>query len=225
MSKQICILIPTYNRPKCIIHLVRRLRELKPNILIAVVDDGSSQSFSHENINLFYKFKSNNGKKKWCNVVNKLFELGLSTNSQHFIFMPDDALPNADFFSRAFRIWNEIEDSKKIALHLANNGRKRNWTNFERVDYNEDVFLSQTTEFSFLCTREFITVRIPQQSPVRWIKNPLLGSGVGDKLNRHWIGKQKNIYGVKKSLIHANLDSSESEMNKEERKLNKWKLL
>ena len=119
-------------------------------------------------------------------------------------------------------MWKSIGGPVKIALHLANNNREKNWTNFPRREYSSEIFLTQTTEFSFICKRDFISYTIPEIPLNTWDKNPLLGSGVGPRLNRYWVKKGRKIYGVKKSLIKINLDCQESVMNPKERKKNPW---
>jgi acetyltransferase-like isoleucine patch superfamily enzyme len=222
LDADVCILISTYNRSKCINELTSRLKSLDASCKIVVVDDASVNSIDVTNIDSYTRFEHNLGKYGWWKTVNTLWEKALTFNCKYYIMMPDDALPNDNMILDAIRLWNQISDPSKIAMHLANNNRERNWTNFNRIDYNSDIYLTQTTEFSFICTREFIQYIIPPIGRNRWNKNPLLGSGVGDKLNRYWVNNKRNIYGVKKSLIHQNCQCTDSVMNYEARKNNPW---
>ena len=216
-----CVMITTYNRKKCIEKLTRSLKEIY-DCKIIVIDDCSEDSIDTSNIDTYIKLSINNGKKGWWKTVNLLWDKAMSYNCKYYIMMPDDALPNENMFDEAVRLWDSINDPLKIAMHLANNDRKRNWTGYNRTHYNDEIFKTQTTEFSFICKKDFIRYIIPPISPYRWSKNKLLGSGVGDKLNRYWVSKNRNIYGVKKSLVKMNLDCQESVMNPEERKNNPW---
>lgn len=217
-----CVMIPTYNRAKCLAKLVARLKKLDPTCHIIVIDDGSNDAIDRRHIDKLVRNNANLGKKQWFITVNKLWQESLPVNADFYIMLPDDALPKNNFFTDALKHWKLIRDPEKIALHLANNGRKRNWTGFDRQHYTKDLYLTQTTEFSFMCLPEFITYRIHGISKARWEKNPLLGSGVGNLLNTHWVNKGRTIYGVKKSLITSNKSCCESKMNPIARKKDPW---
>lgn len=216
-----CIMITTYNRKKCIEKLTNNLKKMG-SCKIVVIDDASNQDIDTCNIDNYTKLNTNNGKMSWWKTVNLLWEKAVLYNCKYYVMLPDDALPNKDMFNEAIRLWESIKDSSKIAMHLANNNRTKNWTNVYRSDYNEELYKTQTTEFSFLCTREFIRYIIPPVKRARWNKNKSLGSGVGESLNRYWVKNNKNIYGVKSSLIHINCNCPDSVMNYEERKKNPW---
>ena len=217
-----CVMITTYNRPLGINRLTEELKKLDSNCRIVVVDDASNTDVDLNNIDEYVKLPRNNGKKGWWKTVNTLWKKAISKNHEYYIMMPDDALPKESFFNEAERLWKSIGGPVKIALHLANNNREKNWTNFPRREYSSEIFLTQTTEFSFICKRDFISYTIPEIPLNTWDKNPLLGSGVGPRLNRYWVKKGRKIYGVKKSLIKINLDCQESVMNPKERKKNPW---
>jgi hypothetical protein len=188
-----------------------------------VVDDASTERPDTTYIDHYYRFTHNQGKKQWFNVVNRLWRMSKTTKADYYIQTVDDALPNKNFFTDAIRLFESIDDIDKIAMHLANNGRKRNWTNFDRVDYSDEVYLTQTTESSFISKHEFIS-RSVRINPERWRSNENLGSGVFARLCKYWVGKGRKIYGVKKSLLRANDKADTSMMNPEERIKNPWKL-
>jgi hypothetical protein len=75
-----------------------------------------------------------------------------------------------------------------------------------------------------MCQREFIATPLQPVPATLWDKNPLLGSGVGQQLNKYWVDKGRTIYGVKDSaIIRSGLVAEhESVMNVEERKKNPW---
>lgn len=225
VDKSVCVGITTFQRPRCLERLTKRLKELNTECKIVVISDEPDYTFNDENIDLLLLNSVNLGKKGWWHTVNSLWSAALSLNCDYYIQLVDDALPNDNFFEDALRLWDSIKDPKKIAMHLANNGREQNWTRFKRVSYNDELYFTQTTEMSFFCLPEFIQYRIPRIDPAIWIRNPLFGSGVGPALNGHWIKMGRRIYGVKRSLIHKNPDADESQMNKKERKRNPWKLL
>lgn len=217
-------MITTYQRPRQLEKLTKKLKKLNPECVIVVISDELNYTFNTENIDVLLCNKQNQGKAGWWRTVNALWDKALEVNADYYIQMVDDSLPNDNFFTELFRIWDTIQDDKKIALHLANNGREMNWTNFKRRRYNKDVYLTQTTEMSFLCLPEFITYRIPYMNPDRWIKNPLSGSGVGNRLNKHWVAMGRRIYGVVHSIISKN-EGAGSLMNPKERQINPWKIL
>ena len=217
-----CVMITTYNRKKCIESLTNSLKTLNPSCKVVVIDDCSDDEIDTSNIDTYIKLSENNGKENWWKTVNLLWDKALGYNCKYYMMLPDDSLPNPGMFEDAIRIWNSIDDPLKIAMHLANNNRERNWTNYCRTEYNNDVYKTQTTEFSFLCTGYFIRYIIPPINKNRWKKNNRLGSGVGERLNRYWVNHKKNIYGVKTSLISSNCLCPDSVMNVEERKINPW---
>lgn len=221
---KLVVLIPTYNRNKCLFRLTQRLKTLDPTVHIIVVDDASPLEVETDYIDTYFKFAKNNGKKGFWRVLNKLHELACETQGDLFMVVVDDALPKNEFFTDAIRLWREIKDDKKIAMHLSNNDRKQNWTNFIRRSYNKEIYWTQTTELSCLCRREFVEYRYPEVPLSRWANNPALGSGVGPLINHHFIGIGKTIYGVKSSLITQNTMCTGSQMNKEERIKHPWKL-
>lgn len=215
-------MITTYNRPKGIYKLTKALKKQNPYCTIVVVDDATKKPINKKYIDVYEKNKYNNGRQKWYKTVNILWYNALKTNCDLYIMLVDDALPNDNFFRDTLKAWRSIKDNNKIAMHLANNGRIRNWTGFDRVSYNKHVYLTQTTETSFIGTAEFISRVTPPIPKSRWVENPALGSGVFNLLNKYWIKRGKNIYGVKKSLIHANPECEESVMNYKERIKNPW---
>jgi hypothetical protein len=222
---RIPILIPTYNRSKCVFRLTQRIKALNPNCITIVVDDGTRNKIDREFIDCYYKFDQNNGREGFYRVMNKLNEFARCYDAPYYYIMPDDVLPNPDFFTRSMELWDQIQDPNVIALHLANNDRQQNWTRFVRQDYNTDLYLTQTTELTCLVKRDWIDYIFKAKDPKRWVTNPLLGSGVGADVNLHFVGLNKTIYGVKKSLITKNEMCPESLMNPEARKQHGWKLI
>lgn len=220
---KITVIITTYRRPKQLEQLTEALKAQKPDVKIAVISDEPEIEFSTENIDVLLSNKYNLGKRGYWRTVNSLWAHAIKTKADYYVQMVDDSLPKDDFFEEMFKIWDSIDDNQKVAMHIANNGREENWTRFKRRSYNEDLYLTQTTEMSFLCLPEFIEYRIPPVSHKRWKRDPLAGSGVGPALNNHWVRKRLNIYGVKRSLIKKN--ETESLMNPQERKKNPWILL
>ena len=214
--------ITTYNRNECLYQLIDAL----PPCHIVVVDDHSPIPVEHPRINNLYRNSKNNGRNEWYKTVNKLFSMMMDKRANYYYMIPDDAVPIDGYFEESQRIWLDIKDKRKVSLHLTNNGREQNWTNFKRRDYNEDAFLSQTTEFHFMCQRMFLRYKIPKVNPNRWKENPLAGSGVGEGLNRFWVHRRHcNIYGVKHSLIKKSTICTESMMNPQARKLHGWNVL
>jgi len=222
---KVCVMIPTYNRKTCVEQLCRTLKQMKHDVSVVLIDDASEQEPSLDHVDAYIRNNVNGGREGWYATINKLFRISLKMHADMYFMLVDDALPNEGFFEDAFRIWNSIDDDEKIALHLANNGRTKNWTNFVRRHHNRHVYLTQTTEFSFMCLPSFLKIRLNASSADRWIKRPNAGSGVGEQLNNFHVKRGRRIYGVKKSLIHANNKCQDSVMNYEERKLNTWKLL
>jgi len=220
---KIVVGITTYKRPDCLLALTKRLKELHDCIIVVYDDCGRVQIDSTYIDHLINGYR-HNGKKGYWRSVNKLWFYVKKYNPTIYINLVDDLLPNDNFFD-CIDIFKRIDDNAKIAMHLANNGRTRNWTNFDRVSFNDEVFKTQTTEQSFICYPEFISRPIPKIPLSRWRFNENLGSGVGAELNTYWVSRKKTIFGVKESLITRNDNCDESMMNPEERKLNPWQVL
>lgn len=220
----ITIGITTYKRPNCLFELTKKLKELRPDVHIIVIDDCSKMPIDSTYIDHLINSNRNEGKKGYWKTVNRLWSYANRRRSDYYINLVDDLIPNDNFFD-CIDIFDRIDDRNKIAMDLGNYGREYNWTNFKRVSFNDEVFLTQGTEHAFICKPQFIKYRIPYISPRRWSKNPLLGSGVGPAINMYWVGKKRTIFGVKSSMFTHNLECEESHMNPEERKRNPWIIL
>lgn len=217
-----CVMITTCQRPVGIKMLTEQIKSIDSTCRIVVVDDATDSKIETRYIDDYIRLDKNNGKEKWWKTVNLLWSKALEKNHMYYIMLPDDCLPKPDVFIEAERLWKSIDDPNKVAMHLANNNRMKNWTHFVRRDYSNEIFLTQTTEFSFICDGQFIRYIIPSIPKSEWARNPLKSSGVGPRLNRFWVKSGMNIYGVKSSLIYQNELCTESVMNPIERKLNPW---
>jgi len=220
-----CVMITTYNRRQCLYELTKELKRQEPDCYIIVIDDASDEDPNNEYIDKILYNKENLAKYGYWKTINKLWSIARKISAEYYIQMVDDTIPLQRFFDKVELMWDSIDDDNKVALHLANNGREKNWTGYNRTSYNKDIYLTQTTETTLIGTSRFLQYTVPEISKDRWKNNPLLGSGVFASISNYWYGLGNNIYGVKRSLITNNNKCSESLMNPEARQKHGWKIL
>lgn len=224
-SYDVSIAITSYNRIDMLKLLLDDLiGELNYKILITVFDDGSTEKYNLEKYDIKYiKYTTNHGKKKYWKLFDTVLKYQKNINSKYYFFLPDDVRVDKNFISESIRIFKKINNNDKICLNLLmdeSRRGKRNWTNFNPIEYDE-FYHTQWNDLCFICENEFFRYipNIPEIDPSRWINNELLSSGVGEQISKRLHKLNKNMYHVKRTLVkHGNHDSK---MNYEDRKINK----
>lgn len=220
-----CIIITTYNRPQMLYNLLKDIQSKKNDfkVKIFVFNDGSTEKYDLSGFDVVHlKFFPNRGKKKYWEIIDKTFKLIKTIKSNYYIYLPDDINLIDNFFNETIRVYNKIEDSKKICLNILTDGRvdRTNWTNFNSIHYDEYI-KTQWNDLCFIAKEDFFSTLNYTINPIplsRWQKNPNLSSGVGQQisLNLHNLGL--NMYHTKKSFVFHG--THESKMNKVERHIN-----
>jgi hypothetical protein len=217
-----CVIISTYNRPQMLKELLDNIEREKKNyrVLVTVFDDNSSDKtdLSKHNVVKITMYP-NMGKKKYYILINATFKYIKNVNSKYFIYLPDDVKLVDNFFDETKRIYNSIDNSKKICLNILTDGRvsRTNWTNFKSIDHGE-YYHTQWNDLCFISEKKFFDVlnynleKIPES---RWDGNPNLSSGVGQQISIRLNIKGYNMYHTKKSMVYHG--DHESKMNKIER--------
>ncbi len=234
---RIAILITTFKRPGMLLSLLHQINCQRANHELAVicVHDGPSsgyeetQKYLKKNFqNTLYCTQDHFGKSHYYRVINVLYEIAKSEHEKkkfdYLIQVPDDISLADNFFEKAVRQFENIQDSQKICLNLLNDGRKQpGWTHQEpkEVKFSHTPYiLSQWVDMCFLSTARFFEVldwrilRIDQF----WASNPNLSSGVGMQISQRLFNDGNNLYQVKKALVSHG--SHDSVMHPEHRKLN-----
>lgn len=196
------VLITTYNRPE----LLDRLLEQIPSWCnVSVYDDGSTRPYTLPD-NIYTKC-AHHGKTNYWKLVNRIFSE--IPEDDHYIMLPDDVTLEDNFFEKAVKLWENLEDKHKICLSLLLDKSwigKPNWTNYPHrtiIYKNISYYRTQWVDMCFIAGPEFFRVLggihpIPKK---RWDDNKYLGSGVGQQISMR-LYKRHNLYQVTESLVH-----------------------
>lgn len=211
-----CVIITTFNREKMLKVLLDDIFKCKKyKILVTIFDDGSVEPYDLSNYDVKYiKYVKNNGLKNVWKVITDTFKYCKNIDSKYYIYLQDDLRLKDDFFEESVRIFESINDSKKISLETLIIESQRNqpkWTNFKPIEF-KDYYKSQWVELVFICKYEFFKVldfevkRIP---PSRWLNDPNLSCGVGDQISYRLLNLGYNMYQVKETLTtHSDHEST-----------------
>lgn len=214
-------IITSFNRKNNLIKLIKSLEKQNTDILI--FDDCSNFTIKKP---YFIQFEYNFGKeynwKKW-NLIIK--DLKFRKKYDNYLFIPDDVRISDTFVEDSVNAWNNLDDKRKICLNLITDKRINNpqWTCHKPIKKGQYIN-TQWCDLSFICSYNFLLCwKMVHLSLKRWEENPKAGSGVGSYLSKHlhWLGYK--MYHYETSLAHHL--PLESEMNKEERKINPIKSL
>lgn len=217
-----CIIITTFNRPQMLVELLENIEKEKKDykILVVVCDDSSEQKVDLTKYNVNKITMSHNmGKKKYYVVINATFSYIKNINSKYYIYLPDDIKLVDNFFDETKRIYELIDDPRKVCLNILTDDRvsKTNWTNFRTIDRGL-FYHTQWNDLCFIAEKKFFDVLNYRIEPIdqnRWKQNPNLSSGVGQQISIKLNNNGYNMYHTKTSMvIHGN---HESKMNKIER--------
>lgn len=231
MKKHIFIAITTYKRNnelKRLLEQINSYRE-KYNFTTLVYSDGEILDLRHSNYSDVYFLGENekhSGKEEfwriWDNIL-KYFNVNFfKLFCDYCFFIQDDTELKDNFFDEAIRIWDSINDDKKIALQLLTDENRKGkpcWIPFKVKEY-EEYYHTQWIDCNFMCEPLLIEALEYTINPIdkrRFLK-PNISSGVGEQISSrlHRIGL--NMYQVKNTLLTH--DDHKSYMNEEERKIN-----
>jgi hypothetical protein len=184
-------------------------------ILVTIFDDGSSKPYDLSEYDVKYiKYVKNNGLKNVWKVITDTFKYCKNIKSKYYVYLQDDLRLKENFFEESSRIFEEIDDSKKISLETLIIESQRNqtkWTNFTPIEH-DNFYKSQWVELVFICKYDFLRVlnfEIKQIPLSRWDKNPNLSCGVGDQISNRLLNLGYNMYQVKNTLTtHGDHEST-----------------
>lgn len=184
-------------------------------IIPTIKDDGST--YEHD-FPQYFRHKHRGKKEYWITWYEMLNECA-NSEAELFLFMPDD--------------FQDLDVQRMIALHyhynkqpyvynIINDGRTKEWTGIEAIDYDDNSYKVGFTDCGFFCNKEALRAlrfTIDQVPLWRWKKyGENCSSGVGHQLSLKLTKQKVSIFMPKESL--AKHGDHESKMHKEERKKN-----
>jgi glycosyltransferase involved in cell wall biosynthesis len=192
---RIGVLITTYKRPEMLAQILEDLEQQsdRHDITCLVLDDEKLQ----------------NGKQKYWETINTLWEEAKKIEVDYYFQLPDDIKLEPDFLEKSIRIWNSIKDPDKICLNLLlekHRMGKTCWTNFwpeVRHDASNRVLKAQWVDMLFISGRNFFEELGWQLNPIplsRWQYRPKMSSGVGQQISTRLYHKW-NLYQTTEILV------------------------
>jgi len=196
-------LITTYNRQQSCQRLVNALQGQGD---ITVLNDGSD--YDIYGCTKYMKLQRHNARQYYWRTVETLFRH--RGQYRYYIMIPDDFLPADGMVEDALKIWENINDDKKVCLNLyADRIGLMCWTRYKPVDYG-NVWKTGWVDMCFLCDDTLFN-HIHSMKSVR----PMLAgsSGVGQYISRKLYRNKFSLYQVKKSLVIPQEEHGFSQMH------------
>jgi hypothetical protein len=202
-----CIIITTFNREEMLKDLLNDIFKYKEyKILVTIFDDGSEKKYNLSEYNVKYiRYVKNNGLKNVWKIITETFKYCKHIKSKYYIYLQDDFRLKENFFDESVRIFESINDERKISLELLTDIRttRPNWTNHNPITIGEIIY-TQWVELHFICKYDFFERLAFEVHPIpsnRWDKNPNLSCGVGEQLSHRLLNLGYNMYHLKNSLL------------------------
>ena len=216
MDSDIVFMITTYNRPASCRRLVDQLSHYGD---VYIIDDGSNDTYLFApgmDYGVFVAKKNHGGKSGYYKTVNQLWE-SVPKKYKYYFNIQDDVLPVEGFAEKAIKTWNEINDVSKICLNTyvcESSIGKKNWTNFQPIEYDLYRHTQWVDLCSFMCEEKFfiVTGQIPRIN-FDWRNYPEKSSGVGSHISRKLHIAGYGMYQTKTSLFIPQSEAFDSKMN------------
>jgi glycosyltransferase involved in cell wall biosynthesis len=201
-----CIVITTYEREDMLKQLLEDIfKYTEYKMYVVVFDDGSKRTYDLSKYDVKYiKYVKNNGLKNLWRVINDAFKFIGKIDAKYYFYLQDDLRLKKNFFEESIRIFEKIDDDKKICLELRTDQRttRPNWTAIEPKIIDEYIH-TQWVELDFICKYNFFESLNFKINPIpmsRWDKNPHNSSGVGQQISVRLSEKGLNMYHVINTL-------------------------
>ena len=201
-----CIVITTYEREDMLKQLLEDIfKYTEYKMYVVVFDDGSKRTYDLSKYDVKYiKYVKNNGLKNLWRVINDAFKFIGKIDAKYYFYLQDDLRLKENFFEESIRIFEKIDDDKKICLELRTDQRttRPNWTAIEPKIIDEYIH-TQWVELDFICKYNFFESLNFKINPIpmsRWDKNPHNSSGVGQQISVRLSEKGLNMYHVINTL-------------------------
>lgn len=245
MREIIHILIPTFDRPREFRRLMEQIDHEAGNwdgeIRITVLDDGSralyADDYRFENVpHLKVKVlgnRTNNGKEGYYLTVTRLAGTiktgGRSERPLYVMHLSDDLVISdhykGRFFSTAIGRLNSC-GPRACALNLLTDSRGiiNQWTGIIPEQAHNDLWETGWVDGGFIAHGHLwsdLWYRVEIIPKSRWVKNPLLGSGVWMQVSNKLKARGWRMFHMEHGMLgHGDC---ESKMNPEERQINPLK--
>jgi len=209
--RKLLITIPTYNRPKLLLDLLKEIKAQQGNnyIKVLVVNDASTEDYSaiKEYLNFFndfeyYELSENLGKYYFWQLHNFMFSKVKKNNYfDYYIQLPDDVGLVDSFFNRAI---NEFGNEDILNI-LTVRSHHLTYKSVEVIEENNvKYFISDFWDSAGIHTFKFyeaINFECPPVDLRTWVIKPHTGSGVG----RYISAKYKAITGKNIRQVYYSL--------------------
>lgn len=202
-----CVVITTHNRQEMLKMLLDDIfKNNNYKIFVVIFDDASTDNYNLDGYDVKYiKYVKNNGLKNLWKIIDDTFKFCKNISANYYFFLQDDLRLKKNFFEESIRIFEKINDEKKISLGTLMIDSQRNtpkWTGVMPIEF-EDYYITQWCELVFMCKYNFfnsLEFKMNPISPDRWKDNPHLSSGVGEQISRRLFSLGLNMYHVKETL-------------------------
>lgn len=202
------ILITTYNREELLKDLLSDFQG--SNAKFIILDDGSDKEYNLSEVDLdisYFHFIENRGKQRYHELISFGFERLKKERFSYAFQLPDDVRVKPDFIKESLRLWETIQDERKLCLSVGHtHGRhfRPCWTNFYPQKISSEIIHTQWNDLCYLAPRSFFEAlkwNIEKPDISRWRDTPELGSGVGGYISRTLFNAGWNMYHALDSLV------------------------
>lgn len=234
-------IITTYNRREMLLALLgdlAREQAAGADLFVMIFDDGTppGNQVASDEIAAILKADSfrlirmhrNHGKARYWQLVTATWQTAYRLAWDRLCMLPDDVRLSDPFFSECERVWQAIEDPKKLVLNPLLDTQRQNvpcWTPINPTPRRHSGVAYRHVGWNDLCLyseRAFLDALnqgrlrpIPMQ---RWQRDPALSSGVGAQVSTRLYAGGYGMYQVSRSLVFHG--DHESQLNPQERKRN-----
>jgi len=228
---RIIVVIPTFNRPKLLLKLLRQIKQMRPvGTCVFINDDYSSADYaevcpfieSHEWIT-FHRHSWNYGKKEFWQTINEFLAEAKMCRVEYMIALQDDNKLCSNFFVELFAVWNAIRNKNKAALNIVVDDLPRTKIGQwgapppKRLRYgNAEVDDCGWFDGEWMMNRaglEAVNYTITPIPKNRWKGHPARSAGDGEQLSRRIRKAGFKVYRPIKALVKT--VPCRSEMHKE----------
>jgi hypothetical protein len=200
-------LITTYNRKESCQRLVDALQGLGDIVVLGDCVDYTIMGCQFHNLSSHY------GKAKYWLTVRILWSL--RGNHRYYFMLPDDFLPIEGFTETAIRLWDSIEDPRKVCLNLyADRIGRKCWTRLLPVDKG-NVWKTGWVDMCFMAEAVFFDLISLRNAPIG------NSSGVGAQISKDLVRKEYSLYQAKESLVYPQPEHSNSQMHNEKENISR----
>ncbi len=159
------------------------------------------------------------GRRRYWHLIRAAHQLLRDTNSQYYIFLPDDDRLCHNFFTLAIESWERLRDARKTTLMFHIESTREHvpvWTDIRPRRVGDGMWrIGWVESGNFIATSkllELFNYSFPRVPPQRWIDNPPISSGVGALFSETIHSHGLRMYRTSESLV-AHVGVSTSKMN------------